>query len=52
MPVSAGSDCLRDSIATALASRDVAGRAAAFDALGVRSDAVERVVDLVAATAR
>jgi hypothetical protein len=52
LPVGARADELSDAVAAALVSREIAGRDAALDALGVRSDATERVVDLVAEVAR
>ncbi len=52
IPRCTDADGLAHAIATALGSREVAGREVALDALGVRSDAVERVVDLIAELAR
>ncbi len=52
LSVVAEADELADAITAVLASREIAGRDAALDALGVRRDATERVVDLVAMCAR
>jgi hypothetical protein len=52
LSVGTDADELADAIAAALASREIAGLDAALDALGVRADATERVVDLVAKIAR
>jgi hypothetical protein len=43
---------LAEAVALALSSEEVAGRNEALDALGVRPDAVERVLDLVGDLAR
>jgi hypothetical protein len=52
LPMRTDADGLAGAIATALATRQVAGREAALDALGVRRDAVERVVELACELAR
>jgi hypothetical protein len=52
LSVGVQADELADAIAAALVSREIAGRDAALAALGVRADAADRVVDLVAEVAR
>jgi len=52
LPIGTQAEELADAIAAALASREIIGREAALEALGVRADAAERVVDLVAEIVR
>lgn len=52
LSVGTQADELANAIAVALASHEIAGRDAALEALGVRADATEQVVDLVAERAR
>jgi hypothetical protein len=52
LSISTQADELADAIAAVLASREIPGREAALDALGVHADATDRVVDLVIETAR
>jgi hypothetical protein len=52
LPMRTDADGLADAVVTALDTRQPAGREAALDALGVRRDAVQRVVELAADLAR